>query len=152
MSAHAAGWYSYDAMDNGRQPSATRLVPALQNITIGTVFPALPGATEGFVVLAFEPYRSLILGWPSPDGPPLVTWAFVLEAGAGHSTRLIVRARGGRGYRFHGLPSWVSLPIVRLVHFVMQRKPLLGITRRAESSSVMAPDTVPLSYPRRQRA
>jgi hypothetical protein len=86
---------------------------------------------------------------------PLVTWAFVLEAGAGHQTRLIVRARGGRGYRFHGLPSWLSLPIVRLVHFVMQRKQLLGIARRTESStvsSVMARDTVPVSQPRRQRA
>jgi hypothetical protein len=136
-----AGWYSYDALDNGGRPSATCLVPALQHIRIGTVFPALPGATEGFVVLAFEPYRSLILGWPSPDGPPLVTWAFVLEAAARNSTRLIVRARGGRGYRFHGLPSWASLPIVRLAHFVMQRKQLLGIARRVESSSLMAPDS-----------
>jgi hypothetical protein len=131
-----AGWYSYDALDNGGRPSATCLVPALQHITIGTLFPALPGATDGFVVLAFEPDRLLILGWPGPDGPPLVTWAFVLETGAGHSARLIVRARGGRGYRFHGLPSWVSLPIVRLVHFVMQRKQLLGIARRVESSPV----------------
>ncbi len=128
-----AGWYSYDALDNGRRPSATRLVPALQNIGIGTVFPALPGVTEGFVVLAFEPYRWLILGWPSPDGSPQVTWAFVLKAAAGNSTRLIVRARAGRGYRFHGLPSWLSLPIVRLAHFVMQRKQLLGIARRAAS-------------------
>ena len=32
----------------------------------------------------------------------LVTWAFVLD-GAGSSTRLIVRARGGQGYRFHAL-------------------------------------------------
>ena len=128
-----AGWYSYDALDNGRRPSATRLVPASQNIGIGTVFPALPGVTEGFVVLAFEPYRWLILGWPSPDGSPQVTWAFVLNAAAGNSTRLIVRARAGRGYRFHGLPSWLSLPIVRLAHFVMQRKQLLGIARRAES-------------------
>jgi len=147
-----AGWYSYDALDNGRRPSATGLVPALQNITIGTVFPALQGIPEGFVVLAIEPYRSLVLGWPSPDGPPLVTWAFVLEAEAGHQTRLIVRARGGRGYRFHGLPSWLSLPIVRLVHFVMQRKQLLGLARRTEFSGVMARDTVPVSQPRRQRA
>ena len=147
-----AGWYSYDALDNGRQPSAARLLPALQNITIGAVFPALPGATEGFVVLAFEPGRSLILGWPSPDGPPLVTWAFVLEAEARNSTRLIVRARGARGYRFCGLPSWASFPAVRLVHFVMQRKQLLGIARRVESSNVMEPDAVPLSQIRRELA
>lgn len=75
-------------------------MPELQHITISTVFPALPGVTEGFTVLAFEPYRSLILGWPGPDGTPLVTWAFLLEHRAGNLTRLIVRARGAQGYRF----------------------------------------------------
>ena len=29
-----AGWYSYDLLDNGRRPSATRLVPELQLDTI----------------------------------------------------------------------------------------------------------------------
>jgi hypothetical protein len=106
-------------------------VPALQDISIGTVFPALPGTTDGFVVQSFEPHRWLTLGWPNSGGEPLVTWTFMLEARAPDSTRLIVRARGGRGYRLHGLPSWASLPIVRLVHFVMERKQLLGIARRA---------------------
>jgi len=128
-----AGWYSYDFLDNGRRPSETRLVPELQDIAVGTVFPALPGVTDGFSVLAFEPYRSLILGWVK-NGEPLVSWAFVLEEIPDHVTRLIVRARGGPGYRFHGLPSWVSKPVVRLVHFAMQRKQLLGIARRVESS------------------
>jgi hypothetical protein len=47
---------------------------------------------------------------------------------------LIVRARGSNDYSFHGLPPWLSAPIIRFVHFVMQRKQLLGIARRAESS------------------
>jgi hypothetical protein len=130
-----AGWYSYDFVDNGRHPSATRLVPELHHITIGTVFPALPGVTEGFIVLAFEPYRSLILGWPNAGGEPLVTWAFVLEGRGDDSTRLIVRARGAQGYRFQGLPLWISKPLARLVHFLMQRKQLLEIARRVESLS-----------------
>ena len=129
-----AGWYSYDVVDNGRAPSAARVVPKFQDVTIGTVFPALPGVIDGFTVLAFEPYCSLILGWPTPGGEPLVTWAFVLEERAGHSTRLIVRARGGQGYRFHGLPLWVC----RLVHFVMERKQLLGIARRVEDAALDA--------------
>jgi hypothetical protein len=130
-----AGWYSYDFLDNGRRPSATDVVPELQNIAIGTVFTALPRVTEGFIVLAFEPYRSLIIGWPSPGGEPLVTWAFVLEGRVDDSTRLIVRARGAQDYRFLGLPSWVSKPLAWLVHFLMQRKQLLGIARRVESLS-----------------
>ena len=125
-----AGWYSYDVVDNGRTPSAARVVRDLQDVAVGTVFTALPGVTEGFTVLAFEPYRSLILGWQTPGAEPLVTWAFVLEERAGHSTRLIVRVRGGQGYRFHGLPLWA----VRLVHCVMERKQLLGIARRVEQA------------------
>jgi hypothetical protein len=130
-----AGWYSYDFLDNRGRPSSEHLVPELQIIAIGTVFAALPGVTEGFTVLGFEPYKSLILGWPGPGGEPLVTWAFVLEERAGDSTRLIVRARGGHSYRFHGLPAWLSLPLARFIHFLMQRKQLLEIARRAETAS-----------------
>ena len=140
MGAGRGGWYSYDFVDNGRQESATRIVPELQPIRVGTVFPALPGVTEGFVVLAFELQRSLILGWLNTDGSPLVTWAFVLEELSGNTTRLIVRVRAGQGYRFHGLPEWLSNPAIRLVHFVMQRKQLLGIVRRVEASKTALRD------------
>ena len=47
-----AGWYSYDWLDNGRKPSASRIVPELQHPAIGTIFPALPGATDAFTLLA----------------------------------------------------------------------------------------------------
>ena len=127
-----AGWYSYDVVDNGRRPSARRVMPELQDITIGTVFPALPGETEGFRVFAFDPCRSLILGWLTAGDEPIVTWAFVLEEKADATTRLIVRARGGQNYRFHGLPSSLSRPIVRFVHFLMERRQLLRIARRVE--------------------
>jgi len=133
-----AGWYSYDLVDNGRRPSASRIVPELQHIAIGTVFPALPGETEGFVVLDFDPCRSLVLGWPAAGGEPIVTWAFVLEEQSDGVTRLIVRARGGHGYRFQGLPAWLSVPVVQLVHFVMERKQMLGIARRVEMTMVCA--------------
>jgi hypothetical protein len=137
-----AGWYSYDVLDNGGRPSATQVIPELQPIAIGTIFPALPGATGAFTVLAFEPGRSLILGWWG-DCKPIVTWAFVLEAAPDGTTRLIVRARGAHGYRFHGLPPWLSKPVVRLVHFVMQRKQLLEIARRVEHSPRQQFDTIP---------
>jgi len=129
-----AGWYSYDFLDNGRQPSAERIVPELQQIAPGTLFPAIPGAIEGFFVLDVEPGRSLVLGFPGPGGNPTVTWAFVLDS-HGPATRLIVRVRAAQRYRFHGLPAWLSEPSIRLVHFVMQRKQLLEIARRAERSS-----------------
>jgi pimeloyl-ACP methyl ester carboxylesterase len=126
------GWYSYDWLDNGRQPSATRIVPGLQHPAIGTIFPAMPGITDGFTLLAIEPERVLTLGWLAPDGTPDVTWTFVLDEAAPRVTRLLVRARGGPGYRFHGLPLVMTRLLVGLVHFIMQRKQLLGIARRAE--------------------
>jgi len=124
-----AGWYSYDWLDNGRQPSATGIVPELQHPTVGTIFPALPGAADGFVLLALEPGRLLMLGVPAPND---VTWTFVLDEVTPGVTRLLVRARGGPGYRFHGLPLLLTRVVVRAVHFIMQRKQLLGIAQRAE--------------------
>lgn len=142
-----AGWYSYDFLDNGRHPSATRVIPELQSVAVGTVFPALPGITDGFEVLSVEPPASLVLGWPLAAGAPVVTWAFVLEPRPGPATRLIVRVRGGQGYRFHGLPGPVSKPLVRAVHFLMQRRQLLGIAQRAESTALSEPSLAPVPEP-----
>ena len=89
-----AGWYSYDVLDNGRQPSEERIVPELQHLARGMVFPALPGVTDGFTLLAFEPERYLILGW-RPNDTLVMTWAFVLNEMTSSSCRLVVRAREG---------------------------------------------------------
>jgi hypothetical protein len=80
-----------------------------------------------------HPERCLVLGAPAVEGYPVVTWAFVLEPQTPQTTRLIVRARASRRYRFHGLPEWVTLGLMCPGHFVMQRKQLLGIARRAEA-------------------
>jgi hypothetical protein len=64
-----------------------------------------------------------------------VTWTFVLDEAAPGVTRLVVRARGGPGYRFHGLPVPLTRLAIGIVHFIMQRKELLGIKRRAESTA-----------------
>jgi hypothetical protein len=106
-----AGWYSYDLLDNGRQRSEQRIVPELQHLTPGMIFPALPGVTDCFTLVAF-----------------------VLNEVTSGSCRLIVRAREGAGYHFHALPRWLTSRIGPVVHFFMQRKQLLGIKRRAEST------------------
>jgi hypothetical protein len=109
-------------------------VSKLQSIHVGTLFPALPGASDGFHVLRLEPRRSLVLGFQSRDHV-LVTWAFVLRGLEPGRTRLIVRARGSKLHNPLGLPRWLGVPLIRAIHFVMQRKQLLGIKRRAESDS-----------------
>jgi hypothetical protein len=130
-----AGWYSYDLLDNGGRPSSERIVPELQQLSIGMIFPALPGMTDGFTLLAFERDRFLILGWRPPKGPLLMTWAFVLHQLEDQATRLIVRARAGPGYQFRGLPWWLGKRAATFVHFIMQRKQLLGVARRTEAAS-----------------
>jgi hypothetical protein len=135
MGADRAGWYSYDVLDNGGRHSADFIVRALQTPPVGAIFPALPGRRDGFVLLENEPPRWLVLGWPAPDGQLLVTWAFMLDAIDGNTTRLIVRARASDDYRFRGLPRAVGLFMVRIVHFIMERKQLLEIARRAETAA-----------------
>ena len=134
MGAGRAGWYSYDRLDNGGHPSAAEIVPWFQDIAAGTLFPAMPRATDGFVALACEPNWYLVLGWPDSEGQPLVTWTFALEELRPALTRLIVRVRGSQKYPFYGLPRPIGGPAIHAVHFVMQRKQLLGIARRAEES------------------
>jgi hypothetical protein len=134
MGAGRAGWYSYDRLDNGGHRSAVRILPEYQMVGPGTVFPALPGVRDGFTLVRHERDRYLALGWCLPDGRCLVTWVFVLEPLGAGRTRLLVRARARRGYTFRGLPAWLSPAVVRPIHFVMERKMLRGVARRAESA------------------
>ena len=133
MGSGRAGWYAYDFIDNGGQHSAERILPEYQDIAVGSVFPALPGAKDVFIVAQCEPERSLVLSWRLPNGRYQTTWAFVLEQPRPDQTRLIVRGRVASGYRPYGLPQWFALSTGRVAHFIMQRKQLLGITRRAET-------------------
>jgi hypothetical protein len=133
MGAGRAGWYSYDFIDNGRQPSLDHIAPELQQIEAGTIMPALPGMTEGFTVLRIESERALIIGWLSPTGAPVTTWAFVLDEPEPAVTRLLVRNRASSAYRApFGLPSLAIQTLVPWGHAIMERKQLRGIKQRAE--------------------
>jgi len=142
MGAGRAGWYSYDFLDNGRQPSARQILAPLQKLEAGGVMPALPGRTDGFTVVHMEVERDLVIGWRLPDGSLLMTWTFLLLPSAGGGTRLVVRARGAAGYRLWGLPAWVSTLLVRPIHFIMERKQLLGIKGRVETRLKFAEEVV----------
>ena len=128
-----AGWYSHDWIDNGRQPSAVEIIPELQQPQVGAIFNALPAIEDGFRLSAIDQERSLTLDWPAPDGRPTVTWTFVLEPIGETQTRLLVRVRGAQDYRFLSLPVFLTKPLIHFVHFVMERKQMLGIVDRVES-------------------
>ena len=114
MGAGRAGWYSYDFIDNGGHRSAERILPELQSIEVGTLFPAIPGATDCFFVLHYEPERSLVLGWlPESKAAPVTTWSLVLEEREPGCTRLIERGRVCSPYRPLGLRSGSPDDLVR---------------------------------------
>lgn len=164
MGAGRAGWYSYDRIDNGGRSSADKLLPELQHVAAGDVFPATPGAHDVFVVIQAQPPHSLVLTVPAADGAPIVSWAFLLHPAGSDGTRLIVRVRVSGRWRqmaavaAHGptasplfiervyhvlshLPSPLLLAVAGLGHRVMQNQQLRGIRRRAEAAARRPPRT-----------
>ena len=132
-----AGWYSYDFLDNGRVESATRILKDLQHPAIGSTFRALPRMTAGFKLVALKEGQWMTLVFPAVDGTPDVTWTFWMEQIDQNHTRLLVRVRGGQRYRFYHLPVPLTKLAIRFVHYVMERKQLLGLVDRVESGHVM---------------
>jgi hypothetical protein len=129
MGCQRAGWYSWDRLDNAGVPSADRIIPALQHLSVGDVLPARPVGAEGFKVLRIVPERALVLGGTSPRWGG--TWAFVLEplGEDGKRTRLITR------YRAAYPPSprmSILVPVLAAVHRFMERKQLRTIKARVE--------------------
>ena len=121
MGAGRGGWYAYDFIDNGGRPSAERVLPEYQKIVVGEILPAVPNATDVFVVARYEPERSLVLAWRLPTGRYQTTWAFALEPSGEGQTRLIVRGRVAAGYRPYGLPQWIALSLGRTVLYLNQK-------------------------------
>jgi hypothetical protein len=129
MGCRRAGWYSYDGLDNGGVPSADQVVPELQQVEAGDLFPWTPDANDGFIVKAVEPERVLVLGG---DAGSLyrVTWAFVLESIDSAHTRLLTRSSADYEHAWVGVRLRIA---AHPIHFAMQRRQLLNVKRRAEA-------------------
>jgi hypothetical protein len=143
-----AGWYSYDHIDNDGIPSAEVILPELQNIAVGDILPALPGARDAFVVARVSAPHNLVLVVPGRSESYLVSWEFLLEPKGNKRTRLLVRGRvppewpplpmGRRPieriYRLLGrLPRPLMLFLAGLGHSLMEQRMLRRIKRLAES-------------------
>jgi hypothetical protein len=154
MGSDRAGWYSWDAIDNGGKPSALNIVPDFQTVAPGDVMPAVPGAKDAFVVAAVDPPRDLVLTAPEGSGGKAVSWEHFLESLDGNRTRLILRGRISSrwldrsraepptGYRrifiervyawLARLPSPLLFGVAGFGHRIMEARHLRGIKRRAE--------------------
>jgi hypothetical protein len=157
MGAGRAGWYSWDAIDNGGAPSRTRIVPELQSVASGDIMPAVPGAKDAFVVAAVDPPRDLVLTVPDGHGGNAVGWEHVLDPLPGGRTRLIVRGRASsqwlarasappptdhqrffieRAYATLAmLPRPLLVAFATLGHRLMEARHLRGIQRRSTAAS-----------------
>jgi len=120
-----AGWYTYDRIDNAGVPSATEIIPELQQLQVGDLIPMVVGTDIGVRVKELEPQRRML--WWDEKGE--YSWEWLLEPIDQQTTRLLNRLRVTR-HRW----TWKMLYELVAVNgdVVMQRKLLRGIKQRAE--------------------
>jgi hypothetical protein len=122
------GFYANDLLDNLSHPSATRIVPELQDLELGQWVPMSPkpSDTTAFKVAGFEKERWLL--WHQP----LSTWSWTLTELPGPRTRLVTRLRIHLDWR-HPAVSLFSVVLNEFGDFPMMRRMLLGIRDRSEA-------------------
>jgi hypothetical protein len=132
MGYRRGGLYSYDWLDRLfgylDRPSANRILPEFQHLAVGDEIPL--GRGPGFPVVAIEPCRALVLGMGSKaDGFEWV-WQFGLYPIDEKRTRLVSRSRGRAP---NTLRSWLFMRVLEPAAFLMTRRMLLMLKRRAEA-------------------
>jgi hypothetical protein len=132
------GFYSYAWLENllgCQMENADRIMPEYQQLRVGDpirVHPTAPPLT----VAILDPGRALVLAaTETQDGFDVVsgTWAFFLRDLGKHASRLVVRTRWAWA---PGLLRWFGHRLgFEPAHFLMERRMLLGVKRRAETRS-----------------
>jgi hypothetical protein len=132
------GLYSYDWLENlvgCGVHSTDRVMPELQvPLKVGDRIVRMARYAPFNPVAFVDPGHALVLGGVRDTDEDLLagcassTWAFIAEAVDDHMCRLVIRSRGS------SLMARVQAP----VQFVMQRKMMLGIKQRVESTQQAA--------------
>jgi hypothetical protein len=146
MGNDRGGFYSWDRLDNGGDPSAEEIHSEWQRLREGDRIAATPDGRIWFSVKRLVPERTLVL-WSRVDYLRMRSledsgectalcgygiWAFHLESRDGGSrTRLIVRARGG--FCPHRLAPAFDWLVFDFAHWFMQARQLRNLKRRAEA-------------------
>jgi hypothetical protein len=130
-----AGFYSYDLIDNARQPSADRIIEEYQEIAVGALIPMFHeshGLTIAYRVDSFEANRWML--WvhrPHEDEAPDSTWSWRLTELPGGRTRLATRMKQEYRWETPRLAIF-NLALMEFGDFAMERRMLRGIRARAE--------------------
>jgi hypothetical protein len=130
------GFYSYSWLENlvgCRIENADRIIPELQTVRVGDPISFHP-ASPPLSVAIVDPGRALVLAaTEAQDGFEVVsgTWAFALRPLGEAASRLVARTRWTW---LPGIWRWVGHRLgLEPAHFIMERRMLLGIKRRAEA-------------------
>jgi hypothetical protein len=133
MGYQRGGLYSYDWLDRLfgflDRPSATRILPEFQDLTVGDKIPL--GRGPSWPVAAIEPFCALVLDMRNMGGFDWV-WQFGLYTVDENRTRLVSRSRVRPQTVWARLFTYVIEP----AGFLMTRRMLLGLKQRAEALSL----------------
>ncbi len=147
MGGDRGGWYSWDRLDNGGRPSATRIHPEWQDLAVGdhVKYWLSGGAVDAWEVAALEPNRFLALrglsdlrgrmldpGQPRPSAYIEGLWAFLLTELPVGRTRLVISGYQTIRPRLLGrfVFYWLYVPIT----WIMQARMLVVLKRTIERS------------------
>ncbi len=139
------GFYSYDWLENlvGCDiHNAEQILPQFQELKVDDLVRLIPPPTKAgmpdfaFKVAIFEPERALVIVTPGSfeetagTSLPFASWAFILQPLDETACRLIIRFRSA----YHlNLPAFlINQALLEPIHFIMERKMLLGIKQRVE--------------------
>lgn len=134
MGAGRGGLYSYDWLENLAGlgiHSVDRVVPELQDLKEGDVFPLDAPSGTGPTVAELVPERAIVLHFLDRQaGRSVLSWAYILDPVDEGTTRLIFRFKLDVDPR----PLWglIYALLIEIPHFVMERKMMLGIKDRVE--------------------
>ncbi|HEX2572435.1 MAG TPA: hypothetical protein VH877_23010 [Polyangia bacterium] len=163
MGQGRGGFYSYDALENVLGVdvhSADHIVPEWQALHRGDVTALSPVGSRPMRVMSCEEGRHIVLRTTDlRSGGPISagnffreeidgTWLFFVRPLGPRRTRLVVRWRAA--WRPSLPASLVYRFVYEPIHFLMERKMLLGIRQRAEALPGTTPSVVyfPLVPPR----
>lgn len=146
------GFYSYDFLENlvgADIHNVDRIVPEYQDLDVGDIIRLAPPdytyrtPDSDLEVAVLNDERALVIR--SPYDPPNFSWAFVLEPVDETTTRFVVRSRSRAP---ESVGSWlVSRLFWEPAHFVMERKMLLGVKKRAEEIGSRQPTPIEIESP-----
>ncbi|HUV87000.1 MAG TPA: hypothetical protein VMX79_07790 [bacterium] len=121
-----AGFYSYDRLDNAGVPSAERILPEYQDLKVGDKIPL--DRVNRMEVVVLEPPRVMLWNLPGRG----FSWAWGLYPLDGRRTRLVTRLHWRYKWRW---PVILGYFMIDVGDFIMMRKCMLGIKRRAETAA-----------------